>query len=60
MSRIWCIVRTIHLHQAQAGCLCHQGLHMSGLTIRADELIMVFEGFEQRCDTSLTVRPAKC
>lgn len=33
------------LYPAQAGRLCHQGVQMSGLTIRADELIMAFEGF---------------
>jgi hypothetical protein len=32
-------------HPAQAGRLCHQELHMTGLTIRADELIMAFEDY---------------
>ena len=32
-------------HSAQAGRLRHQELHMTGLTIRADELIMAFEDY---------------
>ena len=45
MSQIWCAVRILHLHPAQAGRLCHQELPMTGLTIRADELIMAFEDY---------------
>jgi len=43
MNQIWFAVGI--LHPAQAGRLCHQELHMTGLTIRADELIMAFEDY---------------
>jgi hypothetical protein len=41
------MVRSAHpnLYSAQAGRLCHQELHMTGLTILADEIIMAFEDY---------------